>query len=1036
MGLTFVNIIQALGAHIPLIGVIVLLHKQKTKVSTHLLLTNIGCLFMNCAYILLLNSRSYEEAMMAYKIQYLSNVWFYFFFGLFAVSFVAKKYPRWPFYIWGALELAGVLLIWNDYSGMILESISFMHDARWGFNYLEIIPGPLYMIRLCIISFVLLGSLIYTTIKIFLAKVNQVRYNLARLAGSQFIVILSLVLMLLGAFKYDIVPLFSSLSILAIILSVYHDEFLGIAEMGREWVLEQMEEAVIIVDSVYSFLDANAFAKSIFPQLETQEVGKRISDDIGRLFVQDGVGVEIGDRYYQKKAVAIRQKNRVVGRSLLLVDMTQQRQLCSDLNAEKIKADEANEAKSAFLSSMSHEIRTPMNAIVGITDIMLRRDLSEQDKEYLNNIKSSGNALLTIINDILDFSKIESGKMELVCDEYEPMSMLSDLGMLFLNRIGDKSVELLFDIDANLPARLHGDVLRLRQVIINIVNNAIKFTDEGYVKLSIKVHSINDDEVELFFSVKDTGQGIEEGNISKIFSTYQQVDEKKNKYKEGTGLGLSISQKFVEMMGGKIGVKSKYGEGSEFYFTVIQKLVDGTKAARVKKTDGIIVSAIMDNILNLQTLKSLCMDYGVRFEDMSTLADTGEVPEFVFVDEAHNACRISEMACDCNTTVCLLQNPMRDSAWNCGAVVVNKPLYSLNFCNTLNREVSENSLQEDKTLGFIAPNARILVVDDNEMNLKVAMGLLEPLQMKIETADNGKLALDKIKHNHYDLIFMDHMMPIMDGVEATITLRSMDDEYCRTVPVIALTANAVTDAREQFVRAGMNDFVAKPIKLKEICAKIKKWLPEELVQEAGAIFDEADADIELPTIEGIDAREGVKNSGTPELFFSLLGDFYKLIDMKSVKIEKCLADGLIRDYTIEVHALKNTARMIGAMELSALSAHMEQCGNSGETQTLIKETPRLLELYRSYKEILKPYAMNQERDKREADREEVISLLDGIENAIDSFNLDAADGFMREIETIRFDDECIQLVEQLGAYLADVAMEEVMDVCRQLKQMI
>lgn len=400
------------------------------------------------------------------------------------------------------------------------------------------------------------------------------------------------------------------------------------------------------------------------------------------------------------------------------------------IEMEKEKAEAASEAKSSFLSNMSHEIRTPMNAIVGMTDILLREEHSPKTEEYLHIIKNSGEALLTIINDILDFSKIESGKMEIIEDIYEPRTMFKDLSMIFLKRIGDKNIKLLYDIDPEIPKRLIGDGQRIRQIIINLVNNAIKFTENGHVKLSVRVQKIDDENVKLTFSVEDTGQGIKEEDQKKLFGSFQQVDTKKNHYKEGTGLGLAICKQLTELMHGNIGVSSVYGKGSIFYFTIPQKIC-------------------------------VSPDY----------AD----------------------------------------------------------------EVSQSMKEEMQA--FIAPKADILVVDDSEINLKVARGLLEPLQMQIDTALNGKEAVQMVQKKKYDIVFMDHMMPVMDGIEATRVIRSSEDERVRAQVIVALFANATSEAREMFLQEKLNDFVAKPIQFETIRKCILRWLPEELV-----VYTEADAE--------------------------------------------------------------------------------------------------------------------------------------------------------------------------------------------------
>ena len=936
---SLVQAIQIIGCMVPVVGIIALFYKRQSNSSMYLIITNIGCFIMNMGYLLLMRSTGFKEALVAFKMQYIGSVLFYLFFGLFVVSYFTKKYARKGFYIWGIFEVIPLFCLLNDrFIRVLFRSITFEMDPIFHFHYMRTIPQPLYMVRYCIIAIVLLGGMLISTIFLFKTKIESERESIARLTGAEFVIVLSLTIKLMVNPNYDIVPLFASFSVLAIILSVIQGEFFGITDMAREWAFEQMENSVIVVDKVHGFLDANKYARDLFPELERYPERARVPKEIYDLFQLDDCVVEIKEKFYELKMIEIFKQEKLEGYSLLLADVTQMHQLMDALVEEKERADEANRAKSAFMSNMSHEIRTPMNAIVGMTEILMRSDLPETEREYLGNIQRSGNALLGIINDILDFSKIESGKMQLTEEDYAPLPMLNDLKMIILNRIGSKPIQLSMEIDENLPAKLYGDELRIRQILINIANNAVKFTEEGFVKLEIKVKENDGEGIQLFFSVKDSGQGIAPEDIEKLFGAYSQVDTKKNHYKEGTGLGLAISKQFVEMMGGHIGVKSKYGEGSEFYFTIPQKIVDARKASEVKEEVG----TKSENVLN-----------------------------------------------------------------------------------------------------FTAPEAKIMVVDDNEMNRKVALGLLAPLKMQIDTAENGKQALDMICSKKYDLVFMDHMMPIMDGIEATKKLREMDDEYCRKVPIIALTANAIVEARAKFFEAGMNDFAAKPIDLKDICAKIRKWLPAEYIinneikdSSVGNIGQEKETEEDLPVICGLDVSEGIKNSGTKELFFSLLGDFYKLIDMKSTKMEKCLADGLIREYTIEVHALKNTARMIGAMELSKWCYELEMAGNASEVEKLNQQTPGMLQMYRSYKEVLKPYAKLQNEEKKQVAKEVMIGDLNELRDAIDIFDLDKADEVMKQIEEYQFAEEMEPLLDELRAYVADVAMEEIMATAQKMIEVL
>lgn len=399
------------------------------------------------------------------------------------------------------------------------------------------------------------------------------------------------------------------------------------------------------------------------------------------------------------------------------------------LRLEKERADEANAAKSKFLSNVSHEIRTPMNAIVGLTEVLLRKEWPSEEKGYLLNIHNSGNALLNLINDLLDFSKIEAGKFEIVEDTYDMEQLLRDIHILGKVRIGNRKIDLKMNIDPQLPKQLWGDGLRVRQVIINILNNAIKYTEKGVITLTVKIVETEEERVKIYISVRDTGQGIRQEELSKLFDAFTQVDIKKNQGKESTGLGLTISSQLVELMGGRLDVVSEYEKGSDFFFTIWQGI------------------------------------------------------------------RTTEKMGDFHAT----SNQAED---------VDKKVYK-----------SE----------YTAPNAQVLVVEDNEINQIVLQAMLEPLKFQLDFADNGKEALEKIKQKKYHVILMDHYMPVMDGVETTITIRNMEDEYYRKIPIIALTADAVEGTKEQFFEMGMNDFLTKPVDMKKICKTLQKWIPSEYI---------------------------------------------------------------------------------------------------------------------------------------------------------------------------------------------------------------
>lgn len=1041
--------IQLVGLGVPLVGCIALFRKEQSKVAMSLMLTNIGCFIINCAYLLLFGAKSYEAAFAMLKMLYLGNALFYFSFMLFLATYLNlgnTKLRTVLLTIWGGIEFALLFVIWaGDPFHLAFSKIEIREVGRLGIFSVQTMPGILYKIRNCMVCLILVCGMIYTTIKMFKIKIKEERHNLARLCGAQFVVVSASHIMLFCPLPFDVVPICASISILSIILGVIRGEFFRITDKGRDWVIEHAEHIFILADSMYGYLDANSYARKAFPELEGMEKNQQLPERVKELFVGGESCIEIDQRHFTKKVAPMEQDKKVIGYSMLLIDVSYQFEMMQQLSAEKQKAEEANQAKSAFMSNMSHEIRTPMNAIVGMTDILLREELSDQTREYLNNIKSSGNALLTIINDILDFSKIEAGKMEIIEDEYEPMSTLHDLSMIFLNRIGEKDVELLYDIDISLPRRMYGDAQRIRQVIINLMNNAIKFTDEGYVKLTVKAEQVSEEEAKVSYYIEDSGQGIKPEDIEKLFGNFQQVDTKKNRYKEGTGLGLSISKQLVELMGGTIGVTSEYGKGSTFYFTLPQKICSDKKAAGVKPeiAENIVVSGIFKNPLIEEQYYKLVEAYQLHMVDAEKIPESSTAVGIFFTDDIHCLSNAIQLQLEnWKTKLCVLQNPMQQNHSGMQATLINKPLYSLNFCQAVNGEVIavEN---EEEVLCFIAPEANILIVDDHDMNLKVAKGLLAPLQIQIDTATNGKEALDKVQKKEYHMVFMDHMMPVMDGIEATQAIRQLEGEYYKELPIIALSANATVEARELFRENGFYDFVPKPIKLKELCGCIRRWLPLDIVvydkpkpTEMKVVDSITDAASErtqdVLVIEGLDVQEGIANSGSRELFISLLGDFYKLIDKKATKVEKLLADGMLRDYTIEVHALKSTARMIGAMELSEKFYELEQLGNAEEQKVLESKTPDVLSLYRSYKPILEPYGRMNAQEKEKVHVRTMLHALEQLRDAMDSFDLDAADEAMDKLEGYAFPEHCQSMVEDLSAYVADVAMEDVMNLTEQL----
>ncbi len=828
----------------------------------------------------------------------------------------------------------------------------------------------------------------------------------------------------------------------------------------RSAFVGRMENAFIAEDGSQHFLDANEHAKMLFPVLNALEPGDPMPEDLLPLFSGNEDRVRLKNRHFEKKLIRDGDEDSVV--CLTLCDITEQEKISKELEKYREDTEETVLSQSFFRANVSHEIRTPMNAIMGTADILLQENVSPKVRGYLENIKASVDNLLYIINDIFDISKIEDGSLKIKEESYEPMSFLDDLSMMFIKNIGDKPVELLYMIDPELPSKLHGDVKRIKQIIVNMVNNAIEFTDSGFICLSISMMEKFDDTCILSYSVSDSGQGIKDEDKGDLFCPFQKLNEKKRDEREGLGLGLSICKQLVKLMGGEIGVESTYGSGSRFYFTLSQGIVDDKPAASIKDKNkkNRVYCCFKDTWLE-EALIQLSEQYGIEALSCGEglpekLRDDNEAL-FLFTDDISRLSGEDEKRLKENgAEICVLRNPLSDELINePGRIYINKPVYSLNFCQVINYGNSP-AKGSDSRFDFTAPEARILVVDDNEMNIQVAKGLLAPLKAHVDTAENGKAGVECVLGDHYDLIFMDHMMPVMDGVQALERIRDMKGGRYSRIPVIALSANATAEAEELFHEKGFSDFVAKPIRVKELLKCVRKWLPkdkiienegvpeascreeaEELTNDTGtdgAAGEETQEETVPAYIEGLNVEKGISYCGTPALFLKCLVIFYKIIDKKTTVISKCLEDGLVRDLTIEVHALKNSARMIGAEELSEDFKELEQMGNNEDLKGLQEKTPGVLELYQSYKAILRPFSEKDNKNALLPERQVFLQELDNIKEAIDAFDMDGADEAMGRLRDFSLPGDLNDAILELDALVSDFAMEDVIKLADELKE--
>lgn len=622
--------------------------------------------------------------------------------------------------------------------------------------------------------------------------------------------------------------------------------------------------------------------------------------------------------------------------------------LVERIKEEKKKAEEANSAKSVFLASISHEIRTPINAVIGMNEMVLRESSESEIREYAGNIKSAAQTLLGIINDILDLTKIESGKMSIYPVEYGLGSLLNDVYHMIIDRAQAKGLTFRICASPDLPSVLIGDDVRIRQIVMNLLTNAVKYTQSGEVVLSVRGKE-NGDTVTLFFEVKDTGIGIKPENMKRLFEAFERIDEVKNRSIEGIGLGLSITKQLLEKMGSSLSVKSEYGKGSAFSFYLEQRIVDAKELGN-------------------------------------------------------------------------LEERLREKT------------------NEYHYEAS-----------LYAPDAKVLVVDDNEMNQKVFISLLKETGVQVKAVGSGEDCLNIVTEEHFDLIFLDHMMMSMDGIETLQRLRAMQDNLCADTPVIAFSANATVGARDMYKEAGFNGFLSKPIDPSKLERILRTKLPQELIEEHRESGEKRVETVEeaLPYIDGIDWDYAARHFPDTEVLKSAACDFYGRINDIAEEIaglfQEIESETGLKQYKTKVHALKSTAAMIGAIPLSGIARVLEYAAGAGEIEKIRAVTPVLLNELKQYRDrlsILKPEDGEQaacteepgqakehgQAEEQEAgqtgDITEQYGRLCMLRNALEQMDIDGADVIVGEIRQYPCEGTLKEQMRELSQLVRDLKYEE------------
>lgn len=631
-----------------------------------------------------------------------------------------------------------------------------------------------------------------------------------------------------------------------------------------------------------------------------------------------------------------------IGYIIIVTDLSERMKTVQKLEEAKREAENANQAKSTFLANMSHEIRTPMNAIIGFSELVLKMDISDEVRAHVEDIKWSSRNLLAIINDILDISKIESGKMELVPGKYYMSVLLKDVSLIITAQAMAKGLSFQMKVDNTIPNRLYGDKVRIRGILINILNNAVKYTKEGSVTFEVSVIEKNAEKVKLEFKVSDTGVGIRPEDQKSLFKSFEQLDRKVHYGVEGSGLGLAISNGYVTLMGGEIKVSSIYGKGSVFTVILEQEIVD---------------PAPMDE------------------------------------DYSH-----------------------------------------------------EEEQKNGSTLGTMQiSGVQVLVVDDNMVNLRVADGILNSYGLLVDTASSGKEAIELCRKKKYHLIFMDQMMPEMDGVETMKQIRAENQYYAAggESKIIVLTADAISGARKQLMEKGFDEYLGKPMNLKQIERLLVRFLPPEKIEIQ--ITDKKKDDSQKAKTEdinyikgvlsGVEIEKGISNCGEDVSdYLKVLKIAYDYGEKQLEELERMQKQQDYENYTIKIHSMKSTTMNMGAVELSNMAKAQEMAGREGNYSYIDEHMKPFLAEYRillgKIEEVLRHYDMIEEASQEMEclEKEMVLRILQSIYQSVDNFDFSKVFEILEEVKKYKIPKEYQKVFEQIGIWMDELAVDEIREL--------
>lgn len=843
----FILALECFGIALTFIALILLLNGDGAREQKLLIFIICGSLVQNTGYMLELTAPTVEAAVAAVTVENIGSAFVPLCYCWFTYAYCCVSPPKKLLRVLGVVNAFVLPTVFFNWNGLFYQEFQWLSTAD-GFHYVSITYGPLYTLFMATRILIPYLLSIHTLVRaVRLCSDQQIRRQYQTILAISSLPVIALAVYVCKLISvFDLTPVTLSIAMSMVVIVVWSRRNYDFRHLAADKVLESLGDGVIALDSCDRLVSYNRAAAQIFTQLPAHKPGEniRLLEDFREEMLNEDVpqSFSINGQHYESHSKQIIGENgKRQGCVILILDMTDIKAYINEIKRVRQQAEKASVAKSEFLANMSHEIRTPMNAIIGLNDIIMEECGDPNIYAHAKDVQSAAKNLLAIINDILDLSKVEAGKMELVYTDYHLKTVVGEVVAMMDMAASKRGLIMKYECDSSLPCRYNGDEGRIKQILINILNNAIKFTKEGYVRAYVTGQPGEKEDEELItFRVEDTGCGIREKDLAKIFEDFRQVDSKRNRSVEGTGLGLAIVKHLVELMGGTINVESVYGEGTTVTITIPQKIVD-----------------------------------------RRSLAEVPEIPQ-------------AELE---------------------------------------NGEV------------FSAPDVKVLVVDDNVVNRKVARGFLKSYAFDLSEAESGPEAIEMVRSTRYDMIFMDHMMPMMDGIEAAEIIRRDCGENGTSPIMIALTANAMEGMRERFLACGFQDFIAKPLDRKELNQLLLRWIPEERRQtgdggQAGRPLDPSSF-----SIAGLDMDAAARYfSGSEEGFVDLL-ELYCADGRRKTALLRELAGSDISRYQVEVHALKSASANIGAMELSAMARAQEDAAARRDGALIAQGFPPLLETY-------------------------------------------------------------------------------------------